>query len=70
MNANRINGIKEVVKMARLNEKDFYEARKLVEMIAALPESEKRQAIIYVSALADRSMIQKDTFNKRGEGRE
>lgn len=56
--------------MARLNDKDLQDARKLAEIIAGLPESEKRQAIIYVSALADRSMIQKDTFNKRGERRE
>lgn len=43
--------------MSKLKEQDLQEGQKLAAIIAALPDSEKNQAIIYVSALADRSLI-------------
>lgn len=43
--------------MMRLKEKDLKEGQQLADIITNLPEAEKRQAIIYVGALADRTMM-------------
>lgn len=53
--------------MTKLKEHDLQEGKKLAAIIAELPESEKKQAIIYVSALADRSMVHCDKAKKQCE---
>lgn len=44
----------------RLTEKDISEGEQIQEIIAQLPEKEKKQALVYLSALRDRSMLSGD----------
>lgn len=43
--------------MAVLTEKDVNEGKELINIIENLPEEEKKQAVIYIRALADRELM-------------
>ena len=58
----------EVERMSeRLTPEDISDGEELYEMLEALPENEKKQALIYVRALSDRTLLLTD--DKTGGGR-
>ena len=54
--------------MTVLLDKDRKEGKELVEMLETLPDSEKKQAAIYIGALYDRQLLAEGKMDDGGKG--